>query len=302
MANKTIIAAGGDILTDQLLQLYALAQIPEKNEPPKVCLIPTASGDDGQVINFFHKVFSQYPCRTSVLSVFHPSGFGFRDEILSSDLLLCSGGHTKSALDLWKANGIDLLLKEAYDKGIIIAGGSAGAVAWFDECLTDSFPPHLTVMPGLGFISASCCPHFSSRERRKAYKTAIAEGRIKAGYAISDHGAIHFKDGGPFRSLSSMANISNFWIRRDDKTDAGTLANRLHTLCLKEPDHQQALIFDSPLFSFLNEDQDQEENDKDQEQQNDPSSDVYEELKFSLGDPLAPLDDDAELPQIVSSI
>lgn len=250
MITKQIIAAGGDVISDIPLHYYILAQ--SSKEKPKVCLLPTASGDNVQVIRTFYDAFGRHHAELDYLPLFHTKEENIREFILQQDIILVSGGHSKSMLGVWKEWQLDKFLMEAYENGTILAGGSAGSVCWFDECITDSFAGKLTVMPALGFLPYSNCPHYRAHERRVAYKSAILEKRIKPGYAIGDGAAIHFKDGNFFRSVVSNSNASTFYVKvvnrgKEDKIES----DRLQTFWLGDKEVQNELIWPAPAFKYI---------------------------------------------------
>jgi len=119
------------------------------------------------------------------------------------DAIVVGGGNTLNMIAIWKAQGIDIALKKALEKGIVLAGGSAGSLCWFDNGTTDSRPIELTVVEGLGFLPYSHCPHYDSEEyRRPLYHKNIENGIFKPGYAMDNNSGIIFKNGKPFKVVS----------------------------------------------------------------------------------------------------
>lgn len=210
---KQIIAIGSGGLDNKnpAIELYILAQSPVIN--PKICFLGTASGDDIGYIEYFYEFFNRFNCKTTHLSLFNPPTKDIRDFVLEQDIIFVGGGHSRNAMTIWKSWGVDKILQEAYDDGIILSGGSAGSVVWFDECITDSVPGKLTVMPCLGILPYSNCPHYLSTARRAAYEKEMLAGNIKAGYAIDDMAALHFIDGKSFRSVSLHNDTGSYYSR-----------------------------------------------------------------------------------------
>jgi dipeptidase E len=96
-------------------------------------------------------------------------------------------------LAVWREWGFDIVLKEAWEKGVVLAGISAGAICWFEQGITDSFADELKVMDCLGFLKGSCCPHFDGEpERRPSFHRMLLEGSIHPGLALDDCAAVHF--------------------------------------------------------------------------------------------------------------
>lgn len=243
---KQIVAIGdGGLNPDNpFMDLYILAQTKKKN--PKVCLIPTASGDNGSYINFYKKIYSRYPCETSCLSLFSPSVKDLKDFIMSRDVIFVSGGHTKNMLAIWRDWGLDTILRSAYDNGTVLSGGSAGSVCWFDQCITDSIPGSLTVMNCLGILPYSNCPHFSSKSRRASYAHFVSTNQIKPGYAADDFSALHFVDGVLHRSVSIKPYAQTFEVSMNE----GKLTQKRHkTKWLDLEKYHGEFIYGSPTFS-----------------------------------------------------
>ncbi len=215
MSNKqpTIIAAGDDILEDTLLSLYIIEQA--KSKKPKICLLPTPTGDHPQAIKYWFNAFDKYNCDLDYLPLFFNKEENHREFLLNQDIILVSGGHSKSAMGVWKEWGIDKILYEAYQKGIILAGGSAGSVCWFQSAITDSFGSDLKPMNCLDFLPFSHCPHYTSKARRIAYADNIANGTISDGYAVDDGAALHFVDGKLHRVISSREEASAYHVYQE---------------------------------------------------------------------------------------
>ncbi len=248
--SKQIIAAGGDATSDIPLHYYIFAQ--SQSEKPRVCFLPTASGDNEGLIKHFFHIFRDYHCKPDYLPLFHNKEKNIREFLLSQDIILVAGGQSKSMMGVWREWGVDKYLKEAYDNGVILAGGSAGSVCWFDECITDSFAGKLAPMPALGFLPFSNCPHYRAHERRVAYKEAVLEKRIKPGYATSDGAAIHFKDGEFFRAVCSEPNASSFYVDIDLRGKEPKIkSDRLPTSWLGSRMVQEELIWGAPAFRHM---------------------------------------------------
>lgn len=214
---KTIIGLGGGGFTmdnNHFLDLYILASCAKKK--PKICFLPTASGDNAGYSGHFKRVFAQYPCETSVLSVVSPDIEDMETFILSQDILYVGGGNTKSMLALWKEWGLNKILKKAYDAGIILAGVSAGFVCWFEECVTDSLPGKYSQLTCLGMLTGSACPHYNGQGGRpEAYQKMLAASEISEGYAVDDGVALHFENGRLLRTISSRRNCNAYALYRE---------------------------------------------------------------------------------------
>ena len=135
---------------------------------------------------------------------------------MSMDAIIVGGGNTLNMMAIWKAQGIDIALRKAYDAGIIMAGGSAGSLCWFNEGSTDSRPKELTVVQGLGFLNFSHSPHYLRESgRRPLYHRLIAERKMGPGYACDDEAAMIFVDGRLRNVVSLNADNHCYYVSAD---------------------------------------------------------------------------------------
>lgn len=172
---------------------YLLAQTGKKN--PKVCFLAQASNESKEYTVWFYRTFSALGAKPSDISLFGRVEPQWKQQLLEQDLIYVGGGNTRSMLALWREWGVDVVLRQAYEKGIVLAGVSAGAICWFEQCVTDSVWP-LGALNGLGILSGSCCPHYDSEpERRPAYIGFTKKGTVSAGIALEDDTAAHYVDG-----------------------------------------------------------------------------------------------------------
>ncbi len=189
-------------------------------EKPKICYLPTASGDgEAGIIRWYELVhdLSVEPYVQKVWISSYNQKESFEDVLLSMDAIVVGGGNTLNMMAIWKAQGIDIVLKKALEKGIVLAGGSAGSLCWFDNGTTDSRPKELTVVEGLGFLPFSHSPHYHKEEfRRPLYLKNIENGIFKAGYAMDDYAGIIFKNGKPFKVVSTNEESNCYFVSVKD--------------------------------------------------------------------------------------
>lgn len=163
-----------------------------------MCLLPTAVGDNPYIINRWYERCAELDIKPLVQRMFissYEQHQTFEEVLLSMDAILVSGGNTLNMLAIWKAQGIDQILKTAWEQGIILSGGSAGSLCWFEHGTTDSRPQKVTKVDCLGFLKGSHCPHYDSEiTRRPLYHSYIKSGDFKPGYACDDRAAILFND------------------------------------------------------------------------------------------------------------
>ena len=177
--------AGNTLLDDHALALTGA-------ECPRVCFLPTASGDADHYIVRFYRAFAAGRCIPSHVSLFRRDG-GVTDlaaHLLEQDLVYVGGGSVISLLGTWNAHGIDRMLRAAWEAGVVMAGLSAGSLCWFDHGLT-AFHGAARPVRGLGLLPGSNAVHYDDEPRRTAYRAAIADG-MPAGYGAGNGAALHF--------------------------------------------------------------------------------------------------------------
>ena len=212
---KQIIAIGGGgfgrIIKDLKIEKYIKLQ--SSKESPKICFIPTATGDDKDYIDNFYKAFDSLGCKTSHIDFFKRT-INLRPHILDQDIIYVGGVNTKSMLAVWREWGLDEILKEAYKKNIIMSGVSAGAICWFEKGITDSWKDHQATIDCLGLVNGICCPHYDEEPERIPYVKKILESKeISNCYAIEGYAALHLVDDVPkynvsFKNSTSCHNVS----------------------------------------------------------------------------------------------
>jgi dipeptidase E len=201
---QVIALGGGGFLMEPdnpALDLYVLRQA--RAAQPAVTFLGTARGDADANLDKYYRAFARYDCRPSHLPLFERTP-GLRDLLLRQDVIYVGGGNTKSMLAVWRDWGLPALLREAWEKGAVLAGVSAGAICWFQQGLTDSWAEQLVALECLGFLEGSCCPHYDGEpERRPAYHDHLLRGEMLPGVAIDDYAAIHLVEGGIHRVVAS---------------------------------------------------------------------------------------------------
>ena len=115
-----------------------------------------------------------------------------RDLILSQDAICVSGGNTANMLAIWRTHGIDVLMREAWESGIVLWGASAGMICWYEAGVTDSFGPQLAGLDCLGLLAGSACPHYDGEEQRRPRYRALVESGFPEGIAADDGVALHY--------------------------------------------------------------------------------------------------------------
>ena len=129
------------------------------------------------------------------------------------DGIVVSGGNTLNQQAIWKAQGIDKVLRQAWDAGVILGGASAGSLCWFESGTTDSRPQELSQVECLGFLQGSHSPHYDAEEqRRPTYHRLIREGTLKPGYACDNDAGIHFIDNEVYQVIKTREDASVYYV------------------------------------------------------------------------------------------
>ena len=184
---------------------------------PKICFIPTASGDAQDYIDAFYSTFKKYACTVSHLSLFRDHPEPIEPFLLSQNILYVGGGNTRNLLLLWRDWGVDRIIRKAYDRGVVLAGGSAGSICWFEEGVTDSIPGKLSALKnGLGFLKGSNCPHYDAEiNRRPTFHELLQTHQIQPGYAADEGAALHFVNERLHEVVSAHAERNAYFVRKE---------------------------------------------------------------------------------------
>jgi peptidase E len=195
---RTILALGGGGFTAQRSDpaldelVLQLADCPV----PRILFLPTAGGDAHEQIHRFHAAFGDRPCEPEVLSLFRLADVRrpLRDIVLSHDVVYVGGGSMRNLLAIWQVHGLDRILRDAWERGVVLAGLSAGAMCWFQGGVTTSAgAPEPT--PGLGFLRGSLSVHAAEQPaRRPVYLRAVADGTLPPGWMADDGVGLLFRD------------------------------------------------------------------------------------------------------------
>jgi dipeptidase E len=214
-----IIAMGGGGFSDGpenlALENFILSLA---NKPrPKVCFVPTASGDSEQYLLKFYASFAKLPATAFHLPLFRLAVNELRSFLLGQDIIYVGGGNTRNMLVLWREWGLDVILREAWEKGTILCGISAGSICWFEQGLSDSIAAgELRPLHCLGFLQGSNCPHYDGEPlRRPCFQAFVSEGLMMDGYAADDWVGLHYVGSKLYQIVSAKPNANAYEVRRD---------------------------------------------------------------------------------------
>ena len=220
MHSKNIVAIGGGGFGRALgpleIEKYIISLI-NKNRP-KICFIPTASGDSSLYKLNFYRAFSKLDCITSHIDFFSRTE-NLEEKVLTQDIIYVGGGNTKSMLAVWKEWNLPNILQNAYEKGIVMSGVSAGAICWFDKGITDSYAEELAIIDCLGIVEGIACPHFDEEKEREPYvNNVISRGIIESCICIEGNCALHVKNNIEYSSIDFGKGRNCFKVYKKDNT------------------------------------------------------------------------------------
>jgi dipeptidase E len=191
VAARTIVPIGGGTFCDGLA--WFLCELTGR-ERPRLLYIGTAMAEHPWGALRIYDRFGKL-AEVSRLEFFPWPPEDLRSVVLDQDVIFVGGGNTANMLAIWQVYGVDGLLREALDAGVVMTGSSAGGICWFERGVTDSFGPQLEPMDCLGFLPGSFCPHYDDEElRRPRYHELLKDG-FPEGFAADAGVGLHFVDG-----------------------------------------------------------------------------------------------------------
>ncbi len=176
---------------------------------PRLLFLPTASGDPQEEVDRFHAAYDGRPCTTTVLSLFRLADLArpLHEVIAEQDVIYVGGGSMRNLLAIWREHRLDELLRDAWRRGTVLAGLSAGAMCWFAGGVTKSGGAPAPI-DGLGFLPHSLSVHRDGEpDRLPVYRAAVREGRLPPGWAADDGVGLLFEDEALVRVVASRPGV-----------------------------------------------------------------------------------------------
>ena len=235
---KIVAIGGGSMQERETLAIDREAIRLTGERRPRALFIPTASYDNPERYEVFQEVYGgELGCDTEVLNLLgvNPSGRELEEKILSSHLIYVSGGNTLKLMRRWRRLGVDKILETAHDRGIVLAGLSAGAICWFSYGHSDSMSFYgredwrYVRVKGMGLINALGVSHYHAEGREEDFHRMVAR-HPEVGIAIDNNCALVFVDG-EYRLITSQSGAhayrvsshrSEIDVRRLEQTDKYT--------------------------------------------------------------------------------
>jgi peptidase E len=173
---------------------------------PRVLFIMTASGDDNAYLSMSYQAMSGSSCDVDHLSLFTQPTAPVEESVGRADVIWVGGGSVANLLALWALHGVDDALRDAYERGAVLAGVSAGSICWHVGGPTDSFGPELqTVTNALALLPFGNGVHYDSEEqRRPLLQSLVAAQTLPLSYATDDRIGIHYLNGEPVEVITDI--------------------------------------------------------------------------------------------------
>jgi dipeptidase E len=222
---RTIVAMGGNdfgppdnsLVDDHVI---ALARARRGRSRPRVCFVPTASGDSTEYLARFYAAFARR-AEASHLTLFDRTVDDLERFVLDQDVILVGGGNTANLLAIWRVHGLDRALVRAWEAGVVLGGTSAGANCWFEGSTTDSFGGLAALNDGLGLIPGCFSPHYDGEPlRRPTYQRLIGDGTLPDGWAADDGAAIVFHGADMAEAVASRPGANAYRVVRGPDGEA----------------------------------------------------------------------------------
>lgn len=190
--NILAISGGGFSEEDKAYIDEYLLKISRKQEPLKIAFIATASNDAQGYIDKFYEAFKTE--QPSHLTIKDFESQNIQEVVNALDIVYVGGGNTQYMLEIWRKKRFDIVLRNAYQNGVILAGISAGAMCWFETCYSEKNDEEYEEFKGLGMLKGSLCPHYNDEKRSIAFDNWTTTHKNSTLYTLEDNENLHFNN------------------------------------------------------------------------------------------------------------
>ena len=188
---------------------YAVELAGVSGRRPRVCFVATAMGDHAAVLQTFYDAARFAGWEASHLALFPmPNLPDMRGHLLAQDVVWVWGGSVAGLLAMWRLHGLDAVMREAWEAGVVLTGVSAGT--------TDSFGPDLRAVDnGLGLLPYANGVHYDSEEqRRPLLHRLVADGTLPTAYATDDGAGLLYRGTELVEALSELPEAAAYRVER----------------------------------------------------------------------------------------
>lgn len=219
----TVLATSGGLLPGVRRRLqpgpllwYAL-ELADAGPAPRLTILGSASGDQAHNNGALHEAFYGTDVRLTCVNLLPmPNVEDLREHLLAQDAIWVSGGSVAGLLAMWRLHGVDEILRECWQSGVVLSGVSAGSICWHTGGPTDSYGPELRgFTDGLGFLPYANGVHYDGEEqRRPLLHRLVADGTLPDGYATDDGVGLCYRGTEMVEAVSERAGAGAYRIRR----------------------------------------------------------------------------------------
>lgn len=225
----TIVAiGGGELRLNETLEIDRQIVKMACKPAPAALFIPTASGEPQAYIDTFNNVYGAVlGCQTDSLLLLtqNTPDTEIQRKISNADIIYVGGGNTRKMMEAWKSRGVDKYLTDAYEKGTILSGLSAGSICWFEQGYSDSdSTSEYCLIEGIGMLPFSHCPHYNERPEFDSHAL-----QNTCSVAIDDNCAVVFQDG-MYRITKSDDSRNAYLIKNENGRVTKTLLSNTEFL------------------------------------------------------------------------
>jgi peptidase E len=195
---------------------------------PRFSYLGTAAGDSLNGVAGFHRAFAGSDVRATHLELFTmPNVPDVRRYLLEQDVIWVGGGSVANLLAVWRMHGLDEILRECWEEGVVLAGVSAGSICWYEGGPTDSFGNDLQVSPpGLGFLPYGAGVHYDSEEqRRPLLHKLVGDGVLPTSHATDDGVGLVYEGTELVEAVSDRPGVAAYVVER--QPDGGVNETRI---------------------------------------------------------------------------
>ena len=177
---------------------------------PRVCFVMTASGDDNAYLSMSYAALADTGCDVDHLALFPQPNRRPQDALGAADVIWVGGGSVANLLALWRLHGVDEAMSDAWERGAVLAGVSAGSICWHVGGPTDSFGAELRLVDnGLGLLPYGNGVHYDSEEqRRPLLQRLVGEGALPLSYATDDRVGLLYEGDEPVEVVADLPDLS----------------------------------------------------------------------------------------------